>query len=94
MTSRLSRLLTIDGGPESVVTAIDPLQPDGVDGEEIDREDASRVRAKELAPRRTAARPRRSEMCGPKQLSRGSRWRAFKIKSAFRSPSRPLYAAR
>ena len=34
---------------------VQPFQPDGVDGEEIHRDHALRLRAQKLAPRKTAA---------------------------------------
>src|SRR4029450_4402856 len=40
---------------------VQPLQPDGLDGEEVDREHASQVRSQELAPSHSTARADGSE---------------------------------
>ena len=44
---------------------VEPLQPDRLDGEEIDGQKALAVRADELAPRYSLARTSRSEPGGP-----------------------------
>jgi hypothetical protein len=41
---------------------VQALQPDSIDGKEINRDHARRLRAQELAPRRAPSLPRRPEL--------------------------------
>jgi len=50
---------------------VEPLQPDRLDGEEIDGQDALAVYAHELAPRHLPALPCRSETGGPEPRTHG-----------------------